>query len=723
MSLIREIFIRNNTSSVKNWIRDFTANEEYQIPNDSVIYYRYKTDNSLLISIANGEASIGNGAEYFTEIDKQIYWLIGIDQIVGRDDEGRLRVALGTEYHHATHENGGGDEIDVTDLSGVLSEDQHIIDSEAVEAMGTKDNTNALHHDRYQQSEIIALPESQLNLNYATHSNSNDPTTVQKTAMDNANSPSGSNPFATMDDELEGPQGPQGDQGIQGPVGPTGATGATGARGEGFNVDESSVLDEAKVTDVEDNSGATAEDIYTILVTEEDRVDDTTPSGISGDMTGHLISYDGTSWTDFGQMTGVQGPQGDDGSDGVDGSIWHNGNGAPSPSSSYKVNDYYLNDLNGDIYKYTEGTGNIEVSLTHDSGSNTCADAIMLKKGATEIIVDNTDPDCLLTGTWNSSSGPNPYGSNSLYSSSNGSKAVWKFALPEGGNWTVRAWWTQLSSRTTTADYKYTSDGGGHTSTQNQQANGGQWNDLGTHTFSLGSWSLIGNIKGPQGDNAPRTQDIFYHRRSGFTNSWLYPHDNNIDASRVSFVPRFNCKVKEITVAMRVNGTESSETDNDNIDMVSGESRITDTSASFTSDNIELGDKVVISHSSLSEDIVTRVIEVTDDTHLEIDYTFLDDLDDAEYEVFRVQKIRIDCYRLELGSSANHSTGDTVEWTCNNKQLEATYNVNGGRNWEVDLTSLNETMLKSRKYCFYMRREWGSVSMDDIIVTISLEEV
>lgn len=116
------------------------------------------------------------------------------------DEQNRLKVATTPQNHAEQHQAGEADEINVDGLQGVLAEDQHIIDQEAIDAMGAKSNTNPLNHDRFQQTEITNLPESQLNLNYATHNNANDPTTAQKQAMENANSPSSTNEFVVKSD-------------------------------------------------------------------------------------------------------------------------------------------------------------------------------------------------------------------------------------------------------------------------------------------------------------------------------------------------------------------------------------------------------------------------------------------------------------------------------------------------------------------------------------------
>lgn len=199
MSTLRIIRIRNNTNETKNWVKDFLPNEEYTIPNDTSIYYRYRTNNNLLSDIGNGDASIGDAGEYYTDVNEQIHWLLGLPDARYTAD-GKIRIAISPEDHAETHQVGGADEINVQDLSGQLADEQHPVPQECVDAMGAKNNNNPLHHDRYQQSEINNLPENQLSLNYPTHDNSNDPSTAQKQAMENANGPASGNPFATIDD-------------------------------------------------------------------------------------------------------------------------------------------------------------------------------------------------------------------------------------------------------------------------------------------------------------------------------------------------------------------------------------------------------------------------------------------------------------------------------------------------------------------------------------------
>ena len=129
-----------------------------------------------------------------------------------------------------------------------------------------------------------------------------------------------------------GLQGPQGAQGLQGEIGPTGPQGSTGLQGEagpqgipgnnGTNFAPTSygVLDEATITFIQ-SSGSTVNNqyIYVVDPAGDIRVDQNTPAGISGDKSLHIIGYDGATWKDYGQFTGLQGQIGPQGVSGPSG--------------------------------------------------------------------------------------------------------------------------------------------------------------------------------------------------------------------------------------------------------------------------------------------------------------------------------------------------------------------------------------------------------------------
>ena len=93
---------------------------------------------------------------------------------------GQIGTAIGTHSglpnaHHTPPtlpgdiENGGGSEMSVADLSGVLADDQHIIDAEAVTAMGAKGDGNPLNHDRYTDGEVDTIVGTHAALPNAHH--------------------------------------------------------------------------------------------------------------------------------------------------------------------------------------------------------------------------------------------------------------------------------------------------------------------------------------------------------------------------------------------------------------------------------------------------------------------------------------------------------------------------------------------------------------------------
>ncbi len=101
-----------------------------------------------------------------------------------------------------------------------------------------------------------------------------------------------------------------------------------------------------------------------------------------------------------------------------------------------------------------------------------------------EVIIDNWDESTFFTGTWKISRGLNPYGDESLYSLDYGSRYTFEAAL--GGNYVISLWWTEHSaSRCSRVPVEiYDGDALLETVEVNQQANGGQWNELGEYLFN-----------------------------------------------------------------------------------------------------------------------------------------------------------------------------------------------------------------------------------------------
>ena len=105
---------------------------------------------------------------------------------------------------------------------------------------------------------------------------------------------------------------------------------------------------------------------------------------------------------------------------------------------------------------------------------------------AQDIIVDNRDAYTRQIGFWWASSGPNPYLGHSLYNQNRDGSFTWFPVLPEAGDYEVFAWWTYHENRSTAVPYRIKHDDGTFLAFVNQRdpALGGQWNALGTYSFS-----------------------------------------------------------------------------------------------------------------------------------------------------------------------------------------------------------------------------------------------
>ena len=116
-------------------------------------------------------------------------------------------------------------------------------------------------------------------------------------------------------------------------------------------------------------------------------------------------------------------------------------------------------------------------------------------------IIDNDAPGTQNTGSWIVSGGLNPYGSNSLYSKESG--ATYTFQASEVNNtYEVSLWWTEWSSRCDTVPVDiYDGNTLIKTVYVDQLANGGQWNSLGTYSFS-GTARVVINSQGICSTNA-----------------------------------------------------------------------------------------------------------------------------------------------------------------------------------------------------------------------------
>ena len=121
------------------------------------------------------------------------------------------------------------------------------------------------------------------------------------------------------------------------------------------------------------------------------------------------------------------------------------------------------------------------VSYTSGSTSGSTPPSISEPSGA--IIIDNGDPNTEVAGSWSVSNFSSTYGANSVYSNENAS--TYSFEAACTGAQKVYLWYTASGNRCTNVPVEIY-DGNTHldTVTVNQQQNGGQWNELGTYSFS-----------------------------------------------------------------------------------------------------------------------------------------------------------------------------------------------------------------------------------------------
>jgi len=133
------------------------------------------------------------------------------------------------------------------------------------------------------------------------------------------------------------------------------------------------------------------------------------------------------------------------------------------------------------------GTAKVTV-VSEDSSYSTCADAVRFVftdsvSPPAEVILDNGEVGTSYMGSWPVSGGADPYGNSSLYSKTVG--ATYSFEATIGGVYEVSLWWTEWPSRSTSVPVKiYDGDTLLDTVLVNQTAQGGQWNVLGTYSFS-----------------------------------------------------------------------------------------------------------------------------------------------------------------------------------------------------------------------------------------------
>ena len=129
------------------------------------------------------------------------------------------------------------------------------------------------------------------------------------------------------------------------------------------------------------------------------------------------------------------------------------------------------------------GTFDVTVRVSNAIGSDLQSWVITVSEPALEVILDNGGVGTTAAGSWPVSLASQPYGTNSVYSKTIG--ATYTYQASVSGPQDVYLWWTVYSNRSASVPVEVY-DGATLLGTVNvdQTRNGGQWNLLGSYTFS-----------------------------------------------------------------------------------------------------------------------------------------------------------------------------------------------------------------------------------------------
>ena len=128
-------------------------------------------------------------------------------------------------------------------------------------------------------------------------------------------------------------------------------------------------------------------------------------------------------------------------------------------------------------------SGTARIVIISEGECTTSADAVRLLPANSGIIIDNGGAGTSSTGTWLASYGANYYGTRSEYSKE--ADATYTFQTAVNGTHAVSLWWTYYNNRCDSVPVEiYNGNTLLDTVYVNQLSNAGQWNELGTYTFS-----------------------------------------------------------------------------------------------------------------------------------------------------------------------------------------------------------------------------------------------
>jgi len=119
----------------------------------------------------------------------------------------------------------------------------------------------------------------------------------------------------------------------------------------------------------------------------------------------------------------------------------------------------------------------------------------VLEKQEGGVIADDEGPEfTIVSGDWGSGEETERgcYGTSVHWANAGGgAEARWTLGIPASGSYEVFARWTQYGNRATNAPYTIQHADGVDTVRVNQQNGGGEWNSLGSYTFSKDKPAVI----------------------------------------------------------------------------------------------------------------------------------------------------------------------------------------------------------------------------------------
>ncbi|SDE57886.1 PilC/PilY family type IV pilus protein [Desulfuromonas thiophila] len=170
-----------------------------------------------------------------------------------------------------------------------------------------------------------------------------------------------------------------------------------------------------------------------------------------------------------------------------------------NPHSTYRpwpsTDTYSLADASTTTPRSNPISSSYTISLGNEfyAVSTGTSGEIIVDDPLTSSIANNTDYfEYSNTNSWWESGGgtTDEYGGHAKYTGSTGAWAEWTFTIPEADDYKVYAWWDDFSDRDPDARYTVNHSGGSTDYYKNQSNYSGDWNYLGTHSYTAGEYKI-----------------------------------------------------------------------------------------------------------------------------------------------------------------------------------------------------------------------------------------